>query len=381
MFMALGISLVYAIVVWIVFFKLKLLRFTIAWGVVTFWMGAHILIIFMVALRFFQPFSADVHAIRHTIQIVPRLPEPTLLTEVLVQSNVPVKAGTPLYQFDDTVFQLQKTEAEAQLVQAEQNAKILEQDVISATQAVARAQAQLNYANDQKTRYEALVPQGGGRQDELDRWTDQVEEDTAAVKEAEANLEKAKLAEAAEYGGINAAVAQAQAQVAQADYFLSQTTIHAPEDGMIVNQQARPGMVVGTVRLGAIAAFVTDANPYLLATFRQQNLKFVEAGQPVEVALDLYPGEIFDGKVEAVWWATNQGQYLPSGRLPEFIIPKAPGRIAVQITVTVPDDRILPAGAHAAVAIYTGGGPTFEWLRRVNIRLYSFANFIRPLPV
>ena len=45
---------------------------------------------------------------------------------------------------------------------------------------------------------------------------------------------------------------------------------------MIVSQQARPGLVVGDLRIGAIAAFVTDDDPYLLATFRQQNLKFVE---------------------------------------------------------------------------------------------------------
>ena len=101
----------------------------------------------------------------------------------------------------------------------------------------------------------------------------------------------------------------------------------------------------------------------------------------VEVALDLYPGEILLGTVRAVWWATSQGQYLPSGRLPEFVLPKLPGRIAVQIDVEAPEDRRLPAGGHAAVAIYTGGGKSFEFLRRINIRLYSFANFIRPLDI
>ncbi len=381
MFVALGITLFYLIFVWFIFFKAKWLKFNIMWGIVSFWVGAHLLLIFLVALRFFQPFSIDSHVVRSTIQIVPRLTQPTILTEVLVEPNTWVTKGEPLYRFDDTVFSLAVDKANAQLVAAQQNALILEQDVIAATEAVERANAQLAYALTEQARYENLVPAGGARQDELDRWNEQVAEDQAKVKEAEANLEKANLAEASQIDGVNTGIIEAQSQLAEAEYFLENTTIYAPENGMIVSQQARPGMVVGEIRLGAIASFVTEDSPYILATFRQQNLKFVEVGQPVEVALDLYPGEILTGKVEAVWWATRQGQYLPSGRLPGFELPKLPGRIAVQISVDVPEGHTFPAGGHAAVAIYTGMGKSFEFLRRINIRLYSFANFIRPLDI
>jgi len=41
----------------------------------------------------------------------------------------------------------------------------------------------------------------------------------------------------------------------------------------------------------------------------------------------------------------------------------------------------LPAGAHGSVAIYTGEGKGFEVLRRIGIRIYSWANFILPLPI
>ncbi len=381
MFVALGITLFYIIFVWFIFFKVQWLKFNIMWGIVSFWVGAHLLLIFLVALRFFQPFSVDSHVVRSTIQIVPRLTQPTILSEVLVEPNTWVTKGDPLYKFDDTVFSLAVDKANAQLVAAQQNAKILEQDVIAAGEAVERANAQLAYALTEQARYENLVPAGGARQDELDRWNEQVAEDQAKIKEAQANLEKANLALDSQIDGVNTGIIEAEAQLAEAEYFLDNTTIYAPENGMIVSQQARPGMVVGEIRLGAIASFVTEEDPYVLATFRQQNLKFVEVGQPVEVALDLYPGEILTGKVEAVWWATRQGQYLPSGRLPGFELPKLPGRIAVQISVDVPEGHTFPAGGHAAVAIYTGMGKSFEFLRRINIRLYSFANFIRPLDI
>ncbi len=381
MLVAVGITLFYIIFVWFIFFKAQWLKFNIVWGIISFWVGAHLLLIFLVALRFFQPFSVDSHVVRSTIQIVPKLTQPTILTEVLVEPNTQVTKGDPLYRFDDTVFSLAVNNAEAQLVAAQQNAKILEQDVIAATEAIERANAQLAYAMTQKARYENLVPAGGARQDELDRWDEQVTEDQAQVKQAEANLKKAQLAVESQIDGVNTGILQAEAQLAEAEYFLNNTTIYAPEDGMIVSQQARPGLVVGDVRLGAIASFVTKDDPYILATFRQQNLKFVAPGQSVEIALDLYPGEILTGKVEAIWWATRQGQYLPSGRLPGFEVPKLPGRIAVQITVDLPEGHELPAGGHAAVAIYTGQGKSFEFLRRINIRLYSFANFIRPLDI
>ena len=75
----------------------------------------------------------------------------------------------------------------------------------------------------------------------------------------------------------------------------------APEDGYIINLQVRPGMVPGIVRFGAIASFICDADRYLLATFYQEHLKYVSLGSRSELAIDLYPGQIFPGKVQAVW--------------------------------------------------------------------------------
>src|SRR6185436_8726949 len=108
----------------------------------------------------------------------------------------------------------------------------------------------------------------------------------------------------------------------------------------------------------------------LLGTYNQEVLKYVEVGQPVEVALDLYPGQIFKAKVQSIWRASGQGQYLPSGDLPKFNPPppEAPqGRFAVQIVLDDPDQTKFPIGAQGAAAIYTSGGG-FAVLRRIGIR-------------
>ncbi|MBL4768180.1 MAG: biotin/lipoyl-binding protein, partial [Rhodobacteraceae bacterium] len=210
MVVALGITLFYLIFIWLVFFKLKLLKFSVTWGVVSFYIGAHLLLIFLVALRFYQPYTIDSHVVRATIQIIPKLTQPTILAEVLVTPNQPVKKGDPLYRFDDTIYSLARDGAKAQLVAAQQNAKMLEQDLIAATEAVERANAQWAYGVTQRARYEKLVPAGGGRQDELDRWIEQVAEDEAQVTSAKANQKKAELAIASNIDGVNTGVILAQ---------------------------------------------------------------------------------------------------------------------------------------------------------------------------
>ncbi len=376
-----SITAFYIFAVWLIFFKLRWLRFNIVWGVVSFWVGVHLILVFIIALRFFQPYSVDAHVIRNTIQIVPRLPEPTLLTEVLVEPNTPIKKGQPLYAFDRTIYAARVKQQQAALKEARQNVLILEADITEAQQAVIRAKAQLDFGEVQKRRYADLARQGGARREELDRWTDEVISRAAAVKEAEANLLKAQTAYASQIGGVNTKVIEAEARLAQANYYMQQTTIFAPADGFIVNQQARPGLVVGTRRIAAIAVFVTADAPYILASYRQENMKFVRPGQPAEIALDLYPGQIFKGSVRTVWWATGQGQIKPSGGVPNFLLPKLPGRFAIQIDFSDTQKYRLPAGAHGTVAIYTGQGKGFEVLRRIGIRMYSWANFILPLPI
>ncbi len=88
------------VIVWLVFFKFKWLRFSIAWGVVSSFVVLHVLLIFMIGLRFVTPYTTNAKVIQHTIQLIPRLPEPTLVTAVLVEPDVLVKKGQPLFQFD-----------------------------------------------------------------------------------------------------------------------------------------------------------------------------------------------------------------------------------------------------------------------------------------
>ena len=198
-----------------------------------------------------------------------------------------------------------------------------------------------------------------------------------------AELEVARLKYKSQIDGVNTAVANVEAQLRQAQYYLDNTTLVAPEDGRIINLQVRPGMVSGIYRIGGIAALIAEADRYVLATFYQENLKYVRPGQSVEIALDLYPGQIFPGKVDSIWRGNGVGQYLPSDEIPKFHQPAAQCS-ARPIRSEDPsgwrNQPDFPIGAQGTAAIYTSGEHgAWAALRKISIRAHSWLNWLYPI--
>ena len=113
-------------------------------------------------------------------------------------------------------------------------------------------------------------------------------------------------------------------------------------------------MVSGIYRIGGIAALIVDADRYVLATYYQENLKYVRRGQSVELSLDLYPGQIFPGKVDSIWRGNGIGQYLPSDEIPKFQPPPPnvpQGQYAVKILLDGANQTEFPIGAQGTAAI------------------------------
>lgn len=381
--MLLGFELLfgYAFVVWLVFFKFRWLRFSIAWGVVSCLVVVHLGLIFLIGLRFVTPYSKDVKLIQHTIQLTPRLSEPTLVKAILVKENVRVKKGTPLFRFDRTIYEYKVRQLQAQLAEAEQNVLVLNADVQVAAANVLKLGSDLEYAKYQQRLSVDLANKGAGPVEDVQKWNAQVATDQAAIKAAREEEQRARLRYDSEIDGVNTTVAGRRAELDQARYYLDNTTLVAPEDGYIINMQVRPGMVAGDYRMGAIASFICDADRYLLATYYQENLKYVKPGQSIEAALDLYPGQIWTGKVVAIWQGSGNGQLLPTGVLPDWAAPPPnvpQGRFATVIALDGVDQSKFPIGMQGRVAIYTNPGSPFSVLRRVDIRAYSWFNFLYP---
>src|SRR5208337_35536 len=369
---------------WLIFFKFKWLRLTPGWALIFAFFVIHLMLVFLIGLRFVTPNSANATMVQHTIQLIPRLTQPAVVTEVMVQDNDRVKKGQPLFRFDRHPYEDQVAQMEAQLAQARRNVSVLKADVDIAMEKTALTLAQLTYERYEKHAFDILVTQNSAAAEDVQKWQSRVDIAEASHLEAEAELERANLSYHSQIDGVNTAVAESEAQLAKARYYLDNTTLTAPEDGRIVNLQVRIGMVSGIYRIGGIAALIADADRYLLATYFQENLKYVQPGQPVEVAFDLYPGQIFAGKVDSIWRANGEGQYLPSDEIPKYE-PRAPtipqGQYAAKIILDDADASKFPIGAQASAAVYTSG-ETGPWaaLRKISIRAHSWFNWLYPMP-
>ena len=384
MMIAILIVIAASAIFWLIFFKLKWLRLTPGWALIFAFFVLHLTLVFLIGLRFVTPNSANATMVQHTIQLIPRLTQPAVVTAVLVQDNDRVTKGQPLFQFDRHPYEDQVAQMEAQLAQARQNVNVLKADVDVAMQKVAMTYPELTYERYEKHSYDILVKQNSAAAEDVQKWQSRVDSAEASHLEAEAELERANSSYHSQIDGVNTAVASGEAQLRQARYYLDNTTLVAPEEGRIVNLQVRPGMVSGIYRIGGIAALIVDADRYLLATYFQENLKYVQPGQPVEVAFDLYPGQIFRGRVDSIWKANGVGQYLPSDEIPKFF-PQNPdipqGQYGVKILLDDPDPAKFPIGAQASAAIYTDDEKgAWAALRKISIRARSWANWLYPMP-
>jgi multidrug resistance efflux pump len=424
MAIALLITFVFVAFVYFVFFKFKWLKFSPMWGIITGLVALHVFLIFIIGMRFVAPYSTNMKVVQHTIQLVPRLPEPTLVTAVLVKPDVEVKKGQPLFQFDRRPYEYQVSQLEAQLgaasanavsakykveqlkagvASANQDVRMYKADLDASEQKITRAKSDLAYAMYQQQLSGGLAQKGAGPEEDAQKWQAQMNANQASVMEATAEAERARLKYQSQWEGVNTTVAGAtaelkeseaaqkqavatieslKAQLELAHYYLDNTLMVAPEDGHVVNLQVQAGMVAGILRVGGIASFIVDSDRYMLAGFSQQTLKYVKVGQPVEVALDLYPGQVFEAKVDSIWWANGEGQYLPSDVIPTFVPadPNQPqGEFAVKIYPDNPSQLGLPIGAQGVATIYTGHGG-FAALRKIAIRIHTWGNWLYPMP-
>ena len=54
--------------------------------------------------------------------------------------------------------------------------------------------------------------------------------------------------------------------------------------------------------------FLVEDDQWIMAIFKQNEVRKIKSGQEAEIALKMYPGRIIKCKVDSIMWATAQGQ-------------------------------------------------------------------------
>ena len=236
------------------------------------------------------------------------------LHEVLVGDNEHVKAGEVLARIDERDFKVALDQARADVAAAQatvtsKQAQLeVQQSVIAAAKATIEVDiANKTFAGQENKRYTDLAATGYGSQQNAQAAQSKNASADAAILRDQANLVSAlKQVDLlkAEITQAEAAAARASALQAQAELNLGYTTITAPIDGVVGNRTLRVGQYVqaGTQLMSLVPA----TGAYVIANYKETQLTHVHEGQPVDVSVDMFPGQVVHGHVDSLAPASGQ---------------------------------------------------------------------------
>jgi membrane fusion protein (multidrug efflux system) len=267
------------------------------------------------------------------------------LHEVLVGDNQRVRAGQVLARIDARDFRVALDQAKADVaasraaITSKQAQLGVQQTVIDAAKATVDVdQATAKFAAQENKRYTDLATTGYGSVQNAQQAQSRIAGAQAAIARDTANLASAvKQVDLlkAEIVQANATLARAEAVQSQAELNLEYTSIMAPIDGVVGNRTLRPGQFVqaGT----QLMSVVPVSGVYVVANYKETQLTDVREGQAVDIAVDMFPGQIVHGHVDSIAPASGQEFALlpPDNATGNFT--KVVQRIPVKITLSRDD--------------------------------------------
>jgi membrane fusion protein (multidrug efflux system) len=236
------------------------------------------------------------------------------LREVLVGDNEHVKAGAVLARIDERDFKVALDQARADVAAAQAavaskkaQLEVQQSNIAAAKGAVEVDIAAKTFASQENKRYTDLAATGYGSQQNAQAAQAKNAAADAAILRDTANLASAlKQIDLlkAEITQAEATAARASALQAQAELNLGYTTIIAPIDGVVGNRTLRVGQFVqaGTQLMSVVPA----SGAYVIANYKETQLTHVHEGQPVDISVDMFPGQIVHGHVDSLAPASGQ---------------------------------------------------------------------------
>ena len=229
------------------------------------------------------------------------------VTDIPVTDNQHVSAGDLVARIDERDYRIAIDQANAQVASAEANIANVEAQIESQKEQIKQAQAQLEqaqaqlqFAQEEFKRAEDLVEKGAG--------TVQRQQQTRSDLQAQqANTERAKTAVTsaqlgiktlqAQLEGAKAQLEQSQAQLDQANLNLQYTHVVAVQSGRVVKLSGAKGTFVTAGQ--SLMMFVPD-EVWIVANYKETQLRDMRPGQPVDIRIDAYPGRKLTGHVDSV---------------------------------------------------------------------------------
>jgi membrane fusion protein (multidrug efflux system) len=173
------------------------------------------------------------------------------------------------------------------------------------------------------------------------RTQEQKVEESQALKTQAVDVGRlGNMAQAEGLKDLRAKVKEAETELALARLRLEKTVIHSPVTGSVSQAIADSGE---HVRAGQPIAIVNDPQDvWVSANIEETRIRQVQLGQPVDIAVDAYPDQSFQGQVHQIGAATrSEFAIIPAGSASAHFI-KVTQRIPVRIVVENPDNLLKP---------------------------------------
>lgn len=229
------------------------------------------------------------------------------VTSVEVGDNQTVQAGDVLFRIDDRDYRARLAQAEANVDAAKARLANVETQVELQRALVRQAEAQRQSSNAElglavkdSDRLRELVQYGAVSRAAVDAGDAARSRTEAGVAAAAATIDaqRQRIAVlASEREAAAAAIAQAEALRDLALIDLENTVVRAPVNGVIGNRQVRVGRLVTAG--GSQLDIVPVDDIWIVANFKETQLRNVRLGQRVDISIDGYPGKTFQGVVDS----------------------------------------------------------------------------------
>jgi len=286
-----------------------------------FWKCSPLIVLLLLMFGLFIPMGwgapqGAALVVRNSVQIVPNVAGE--VTEVPVEPNKPLKAGDVLFKIDPVPYQAQ----------------------------VDSIGAQVKFEELRLSQMTQLQLSDAGR--------------AFDVEQRQADVDKLK------------------GQLLGAKWNLDQTVVRAPADGYVTNVGLMKGARVASLPLSPVMAFIDTSETVVGVEIPQIYTRYIEPGQEVEVTFKLFPGQVFNGKVDTVLQATSTGQVVASG---SAVAPRQVTAAPFVVRVKLDDAKLaasLPAGTAGAAAIYTSHIKPSHIIRKVILRQIAIVNYVNP---
>ncbi len=259
----------------------------------------------------------DAYVETTTVQVAPRVSGH--ITDVYIKDNQPVKAGDMIAKIDPADYQVALAKKEA----------LYEKILLDQTNAKAvhsAAKTNIDAAKKDLDRYTNLYKEGAVSKQTLDSARVKYDNAVANLTNAEQSLLSSSNNKVAD-----ANLKEVKADRDKAELDLSYTKIYAPQDGTIASRRVEKGMYVN---VGTPLCTIVPNEVWVVANFKENQLRHMKPEQEVDIKIDTYPDHVFKGKVDSIQRASGAKSSLfpPENAVGSFV--KIVQRIPVKIVFT-----------------------------------------------